>query len=141
MHTNSFSAMSEESSSWIFFFFRFDYSYFLNTTMFSLLILCPLPFGGSLTLYTSLQAILALHLLIVQSTIWVLVLLDTFSNPLWVVAAKATLFRGLLHINPVRRFGRMHWMWEQPQSFQSCQGYPPLQNIFSIARPPLAMCH
>ena len=52
--------------------------------------------------------ILALHLLIVQAITWVLVLLDTFSNPLWVAAAKVALFKGFLHINAGRRFGGKH---------------------------------
>ena len=52
--------------------------------------------------------ILALHLLIVQANTWVLVLSDTFPNPLWVVTAKAALFRSFLHINAVRKFGGMH---------------------------------
>ena len=51
--------------------------------------------------------ILTLHLLIVQATTWVLILSDTFPNPLWVVAAKASLFKGLLHINAAMRFGGM----------------------------------
>ena len=52
--------------------------------------------------------ILALYLLIVQATTWVFVLSDTFPSPLWVRVAKAALFRGLLHINIVRKFGGMH---------------------------------
>jgi len=47
--------------------------------------------------------ILALHLLIVQATTWVLVPSNTFSGSLWVGVAKAVLFRGLFHINAVRK--------------------------------------
>ena len=49
----------------------------------------PPLLGGSLTLYSSLQAIFTLHLLIIQSTIWVLVPSNTFPNFLWVAATKA----------------------------------------------------
>ena len=52
--------------------------------------------------------ILALHLLIVQATTWVLVPSDTFPSPLWVGTIKAALFKGLLHIYAARRFGGMH---------------------------------
>ena len=45
---------------------------------------------------------LALHLSVVQATTWVLVPNDTLTGPLWVGATKATLFRGLLHINAAR---------------------------------------
>ena len=38
--------------------------------------------------------ILALHLLIILTTTWVLVPLDTFSNPLWVAATNAAMFKG-----------------------------------------------
>ena len=52
--------------------------------------------------------ILALHLLIVQYTTWVFVSSSTFPNPLWVVAAKAALFKDFLHINVARGFSGMH---------------------------------
>ena len=52
--------------------------------------------------------ILPFHLLIVQATTWVLILLNTFLNPFWVTAAKEALFRGLFHINAAKRFGGMH---------------------------------
>ena len=81
--------------------------------------------------------ILALHLLIMQATTWVLVPSNTLLNPLWVAATKATLFRGLLHINAAMRFGKMHYMWWQPLSLQSCQSQPFLRNSFSTVWPPL----
>ena len=68
----------------------------------------PAPFfsslilGGSLTLYTSFQSILALYLLIMQVITWVLVPSATFPNPLWVAATKITLFKGHFLINAVR---------------------------------------
>ena len=46
--------------------------------------------------------ILAVHLLIVQATTWVLVPLDILLSHLWVGAAKEALFKGLLHINVAR---------------------------------------
>ena len=49
--------------------------------------------------------------MIVQSTTWVLITLETFLNPLCIAAAKAALFKGFLHINATRRFGGTHWMW------------------------------
>ena len=58
--------------------------------------------GGSLTLYTSFQSILTLHLLIVQVITRVLVPLATFPNPLWVAATKAALFKGHFLINAAR---------------------------------------
>ena len=58
--------------------------------------------GGSLTLYTSFQSILTLHLLIMQVITQVLIPLATFPNPLWVAATKAALFRGHFLINAAR---------------------------------------
>ena len=58
--------------------------------------------GGSLTLYTSFQSILALHLLIMQVINRVLVPSATFPNPLWVAATKTALFRGHFLINAAR---------------------------------------
>ena len=52
--------------------------------------------------------IFALHLLIIQTTIWVFVLSDTFLNPLWVTVVKTILFKGLLYINAAKKFGGMH---------------------------------
>ena len=57
---------------------------------------------GSLTLYTSFQSILTLHLFIVQVITRVLIPSVTFSNPLWVAAIKAALFKGPLLINAAR---------------------------------------
>ena len=54
--------------------------------------------------------ILALHLLIIQSTTWVLVALDTLSGPLWVGIANAALFGGLLHINAAKKLVAKHLM-------------------------------
>ena len=58
--------------------------------------------GGSLTLYTSFQSILTLHLLIIQVITRVLILSATFPNLLWVAATKAALFRGHFLINVAR---------------------------------------
>ena len=58
--------------------------------------------GGSLILYSYIWTILILHLLIIWATTWVLVLSDNLSGLLWVEVAKATLFRGFLHINAAR---------------------------------------
>ena len=58
--------------------------------------------GGSLTLYTSFQSILTLHLLIMQVITQVLIPLATFPNPLWVAATKAALFKGHFLINAAR---------------------------------------
>ena len=71
-------------------------------------------YGGSLTLYSSLSMILALHLLIIQATTWVLIASDILSSPLWVKIANAALFRGLLHINAARKSAIEHSMrWQQ----------------------------
>jgi len=50
--------------------------------------------GGSFTLYSSLQTILILHLSIIQAVTRVLVPSDTLSALLWVIVAKAALFKG-----------------------------------------------
>ena len=68
----------------------------------------------SLTLYSSFWTILILHLLIIWATTWVLVPSDTLSGFLWVVVAKAALFRGLLHINVARKLATGRSMrWQQ----------------------------
>ena len=46
---------------------------------------------------------MALYLLIIQATTWVIVSSDTLSGLLCVGVDNATLFRGLLHINAVRK--------------------------------------
>ena len=69
-----------------------------------------LPRGGSLTLYSSLWIILILHLLIIWALTWVHIPSDTFFGFLWVVVAKATLFRGLLHINVAKKVAAVHSM-------------------------------
>ena len=69
-----------------------------------------LPHGRSLTLYSSLWIILILYLLVIWALTWVLVPLDTFFGFLWVVVAKTALFRGLLHINAVRKVVAVHSM-------------------------------
>ena len=72
------------------------------------------PHKGSLTLYNSLWTILILHLLVIWTLIWVLVPSDTLFGFLWVVVAKTALFRGLLHINVVRKVAAVHSMlWQQ----------------------------
>ena len=69
--------------------------------------------GGSLILYSYIWTILILHLLIIWATTWVLVLSDTPSGLLWVEVAKATLFRGFLHINAARVLVVEHLMRRQ----------------------------
>ena len=73
-------------------------------SFFSLLALFPRSpiLGGSLTLYTSFQSILTLHLLIVQVITQVLVPSAAFPSPLWVAATKAALFKGPFLINAAR---------------------------------------
>ena len=69
------------------------------------------PFhGGSLTLYIFFLIILILHLSIIWAFTWVLVPSDTLPSFLWVVVTKATLFRGLLHINVARKVAALHSM-------------------------------
>ena len=68
---------------------------------------------GSLILYISLWMILALHLSIVQVTIWVLVLSDTLIGSLWVRVTNAVLFRSLLHINAAKELAAEYSMWWQ----------------------------
>ena len=69
--------------------------------------------GGSLILYNSSWTILILHLLIIWVTTWVLVSSYTLSGFLWIVVAKAVLFKGLLHINVARKLAARHSMWWQ----------------------------
>ena len=69
--------------------------------------------GGSLTLYSSVWTILALHLLIIWVVTWVLIPSDTPLGLLWVCVAKVTLFRGLLHINAARVLAGVHLMGRQ----------------------------
>ena len=69
---------------------------------------------GPLTLYSSLWTILILHLSIIWATTWVLVPSNTLSGFLWVVVAKAALFRGLLHINVAKKLTAGYSMqWQQ----------------------------
>ena len=70
-------------------------------------------YGGPLTLYSSIWIILILYLLIIYATTWVLVPSDTFSSLLWVGVAKATLFKGPLHINAPRVLVVEHLMGKQ----------------------------
>ena len=101
----------------VFFFFYFQYQVTaIFKTMqtaavfsfFSLPALFPWSpiLGGSLSLYTSFQSILTLHLLIVQVITRVLVPSATFPNPLWVATTKAALFRGPFLINAARTLVR-----------------------------------
>ena len=71
----------------------------------------PPSHEGSLTLYSSIWIIFILHLLIIWALTWVLVPSDTFSGFLWVVVAKTALFKGLLHINVVRKVAAVHLIW------------------------------
>ena len=72
-----------------------------------------LLYGGSLLLYSFIWTILILHLLIIWATTWVLGPLDTPSSLLWVGIAKATLFRGPLHINAASVLVVEHLMGRQ----------------------------
>ena len=96
---------------------KFDYkSVFWLLQCFSLDFSPPPPVSPLrfLTLYTSPWLIFALHLLIIQTITWVLVLLDTIFGPLWVGVIKAVLFRGLFHINAARKLAAKHSMqWQQ----------------------------
>ena len=70
--------------------------------------------GGSVLLYSPFWTILILHLSIIWATTWVFVPSDTLLGFLWVVVAKAALFRGLLHINAARKLDAGHSMrWQQ----------------------------
>ena len=72
----------------------------------------PSPsYGGFYTLYRPFLIIWALHLSIIQASIWASVPSDIFFSSLWVAVAKVTLFKGLLYINTVRRVAIMHSMW------------------------------
>ena len=69
---------------------------------------------GSLTLYSFFWTILILHLLVIWVATWVHVPSDTLSGLLWVVVAKAALFKGLLHINAAKKLAAGHSMqWQQ----------------------------
>ena len=82
--------------------------------MLSSIIFRSLIHGGSLTSYSPFWTILILHLLIIWATTWVLVPSDTLSSFLWVVIVKATLFKGLLHINAAKKLATWHSMrWQQ----------------------------
>ena len=54
--------------------------------------------------------ILALHLLVVQATTWVLVPSNTLTGPLWDAATKEALFRGLLYINAAKELATKYSM-------------------------------
>ena len=82
--------------------------------MFSSIIFRSLIHGKSLTLYSPFWTILILYLLIIWATTWVLVSSNTLSSFLWVVIAKAALFRGRLNINVARKLAAGHSMrWQQ----------------------------
>ena len=67
--------------------------------------------GDFYILYRPFHIIWALHLLIIQTSTWTLVPLDTPLNSLWVAVAKVALFRSLLLINAARIVVVMHLMW------------------------------
>ena len=91
----------------------------LNTTTTYIATLLFLPFfwsppqGGSFPLYSPSWTLLTLHLLIIWVATWVLVPSDIPTDLLCVVVAKATLFRGLLHINAVKVLIVEHLMERQ----------------------------
>ena len=84
-----------------------------------LLFFLPLLHGGFSTLYRlfliiwtlHLLIIWTLHLLITWTPTWVPIPSDILFSPLWVAAVKATLFKGLLHINAAKKVAAMHLMW------------------------------
>ena len=82
-------------------------------TMFSLFF-WSLFYEESFTLYILIGIIFTLHLLIIWILTWIPVPSDPLSGFLWVVVAKITLIRGLLHINAVRKVVAVHLMlWWQ----------------------------
>ena len=82
----------------------------LLLSLFSLFSL-PLLYGSFATLYRLSLIIWILHLLVTWTPTWTPIPSDTPFSPLWVVAAKAALFRGFLHINAARKAAVMHLMW------------------------------
>ena len=68
--------------------------------------------GDSFLLYSSLQVIRTLHLLIIWAFTWVLIPSDISPVFLWVVVAKVTLLACLLHINAARKVAALHLMWQ-----------------------------
>ena len=90
---------------------KIEYKYNFDCYNIPSLFFWSLPYGGSLTLYSSFWTILILHLLIIWVFIWVSVLSDTLFGFLWIVIANAALFRGLLHINATRKLAAGHLMW------------------------------
>ena len=88
--------------------------YYSNSlSIISLLIFSISSYGGFLTLYSLFQAISIVHLFIIQPCTQLSVLLSIFSGFLWTVVLKI-LFRGLLHINAVRKAAAVHLMrWWQ----------------------------
>ena len=83
----------------------------LHATVFLPLFSIPPPFGGFYTLYRPFLTIWALHLLIIQASTWAPIPSNTSFSSLWAALAKATLFRGLLHINAARKVVVVHSMW------------------------------
>ena len=81
-----------------------------SLSIISLLIFSISSYGGFLTLYSLFQAISIVHLFIIQPCTQLSVLLSIFSGFLWTVVLKI-LFRGLLHINAVRKAAAVHLMW------------------------------
>ena len=81
-----------------------------TTTMFSFSFFRSFLHDESFTLYILIWIIFTLHLLIIRTLTWVLVLLDTLSGFLWVVVAEVVLFRGLLHINAARKVAAVNLM-------------------------------
>ena len=82
-------------------------------TMFSLFF-WSLFYEESFILYILIGIIFTLHLLIIWILTWIPVPSDPLSGFLWVVLAKVTLIRGLLHINAARKVVAVHLMlWWQ----------------------------
>ena len=87
-----------------------EYNYKVDCySLFSRISLIPFH-RGFFTLYNSLWVILTLHLSIVWGITWVPIPSNTSLGFLWVVVAKTSLFRCLLHINAAKKEVTVHLM-------------------------------
>ena len=95
--------------------------------------------GDSLLLYSPLEIIRTLHLLIIWTFTWVPVSSDIYPTFLWVAVAKVTLFVCPLHINAARKVASLHLMrqlWSPPghlilsSFFRLCEARPYNQYSF-----------
>ena len=86
----------------------------LHATVFSSCFSLPPLHGDFSTLYRLFLIIWILYLLIIWTSTWAAIPLDTHFSHLWVAAVKAVLFRSLLHINMARKVAVVHlkWWWQ-----------------------------